>query len=85
MQALGTAGVKIVDTHGETRTRNLRFRRPTPYPLGHAGVDISGKAGKIIQILDTIFHRAVRLEKNYCSGSVDYPLDYSEKQSWPRG
>merc|ERR1711860_118510 len=24
-------------THGETRTRNLRFRRPTPYPLGHAG------------------------------------------------
>ena len=26
-------------THGETRTRNLRFRRPTPYPLGHAGFD----------------------------------------------
>lgn len=25
-------------THGETRTRNLRFRRPTPYPLGHAGL-----------------------------------------------
>ena len=25
------------NTHGETRTRNLRFRRPTPYPLGHAG------------------------------------------------
>ena len=26
-------------TRGETRTRNLRFRRPTPYPLGHAGFD----------------------------------------------
>ena len=24
-------------THSETWTRNLRFRRPTPYPLGHAG------------------------------------------------
>ena len=22
--------------HGRTRTYNLRFRRPTPYPLGHA-------------------------------------------------
>ena len=28
---------KIFDTHGGTRTPNLRFRRPTPYPLGHAG------------------------------------------------
>ena len=28
-------------THGETRTRNLRFRRPTPYPLGHAGLTAS--------------------------------------------
>ena len=26
-------------THGGTRTPNLRFRRPTPYPLGHAGID----------------------------------------------
>ena len=26
-------------THGGIRTRNLRFRRPTPYPLGHAGWD----------------------------------------------
>ena len=25
-------------THGGTRTPNLRFRRPTPYPLGHAGM-----------------------------------------------
>ena len=24
-------------THGGTRIPNLRFRRPTPYPLGHAG------------------------------------------------
>ena len=24
-------------TDGGTRTRNLRLRRPTPYPLGHAG------------------------------------------------
>ena len=24
------------DDHGRTRTYNLRFRRPTPYPLGHA-------------------------------------------------
>lgn len=24
-------------TRGGTRTRNLRFRRPTPYPLGHTG------------------------------------------------
>ena len=28
---------KKCDTHGGTRTPNLRFRRPTPYPLGHAG------------------------------------------------
>ena len=26
-----------VYTLGGTRTPNLRFRRPTPYPLGHAG------------------------------------------------
>ena len=32
-------GKKENFTHGETRTRNLRFRRPTPYPLGHAGID----------------------------------------------
>ncbi len=30
------SGEKVV-THGGTRTPNLRFRRPTPYPLGHAG------------------------------------------------
>ena len=29
--------IKIMLTHGGTRTPNLRFRRPTPYPLGHAG------------------------------------------------
>ena len=28
---------KNLCTHGGTRTPNLRFRRPTPYPLGHAG------------------------------------------------
>merc|ERR1711873_398137 len=28
---------KKIATHGGTRTPNLRFRRPTPYPLGHAG------------------------------------------------
>ena len=28
---------KSLYTHGGTRTPNLRFRRPTPYPLGHAG------------------------------------------------
>ena len=28
-----------VITLGGTRTPNLRFRRPTPYPLGHAGID----------------------------------------------
>ena len=28
---------KVLCTHGGTRTPNLRFRRPTPYPLGHAG------------------------------------------------
>ena len=28
-------------THGGTRTPNLRFRRPTPYPLGHAGTHTS--------------------------------------------
>ena len=33
--------IKKCFTHGETRTRNLRFRRPTPYPLGHAGCDVS--------------------------------------------
>ena len=31
--------LKKCDTHGGTRTPNLRFRRPTPYPLGHAGCD----------------------------------------------
>ena len=30
--------LKKCDTHGGTRTPNLRFRRPTPYPLGHAGL-----------------------------------------------
>ena len=31
-------GTKLLPcTHGGTRTPNLRFRRPTPYPLGHAG------------------------------------------------
>ena len=30
---------KVCVTHGGTRTPNLRFRRPTPYPLGHAGID----------------------------------------------
>ena len=29
--------VKKIVTHGGTRTPNFRFRRPTPYPLGHAG------------------------------------------------
>ena len=29
---------KSLYTHGGTRTPNLRFRRPTPYPLGHAGI-----------------------------------------------
>ena len=29
--------IKSTCTHGGTRTPNLRFRRPTPYPLGHAG------------------------------------------------
>ena len=31
-----------VCTHGGTRTPNLRFRRPTPYPLGHAGTRAVG-------------------------------------------
>ena len=31
---------KKVCTHGGTRTPNLRFRRPTPYPLGHAGTPV---------------------------------------------
>ena len=26
---------KIINDPGRTRTCNLRFRRPTPYPLGH--------------------------------------------------
>ena len=29
--------IKNKQTRGGTRTRNLRFRRPTPYPLGHTG------------------------------------------------
>ena len=33
--------VKNIVTHGGTRTPNLRFRRPTPYPLGHAGKPVS--------------------------------------------
>jgi hypothetical protein len=40
---VGPSKVKKCCTHGGTRTPNLRFRRPTPYPLGHAGtVDQSG-------------------------------------------
>ena len=31
------AGAIKKNTHGGTRTPNLWFRRPTPYPLGHAG------------------------------------------------
>ncbi|KRX36870.1 hypothetical protein T05_1070 [Trichinella murrelli] len=27
-------------TDGGTRTRNLRLRRPAPYPLGHIGFEI---------------------------------------------
>ena len=34
----GLRNKKNVYTHGGTRTPNLRFRRPTPYPLGHAGI-----------------------------------------------
>ena len=30
--------------HGRTRTYNLRFRRPTPYPLGHAAACFSSAA-----------------------------------------
>ena len=33
-------------THGGTRTPNLRFRRPTPYPLGHAGIGTGGAQRK---------------------------------------
>ena len=32
----GSDGRREKDDHGRTRTYNLRFRRPTPYPLGHA-------------------------------------------------
>ena len=31
---------KVLCTHGGTRTHNLRFRKPTPYPLGHAGTAV---------------------------------------------
>ena len=41
-----TANKKL--THSETRTRNLRFRRPTPYPLGHAGGTCVMEAWKIL-------------------------------------
>ena len=34
---------KNIRTHGGTRTPNLRFRRPTPYPLGHAGMGRYGR------------------------------------------
>ena len=37
-------------TRGETRTRNLRFRRPTPYPLGHAGFDNVQNMFKLLHI-----------------------------------
>ena len=35
-------GIKklLKKTHGGTRTRNPRLRRPMPYPLGHAGTFI---------------------------------------------
>ena len=35
-----------MSTHGGTRTPNLRFRRPTPYPLGHAGIGTGGAQRK---------------------------------------
>ena len=40
---------KNIPTHGGTRTPNLRFRRPTPYPLGHAG-----RPGRVWQNLPSI-------------------------------
>ena len=43
-------------THGETRTRNLRFRRPTPYPLGHAGWQLSFKSFKLCSRTDSSVH-----------------------------
>jgi hypothetical protein len=42
-------------THGETRTRNLRFRRPTPYPLGHAGCVSPWLKSKNFEISNSLF------------------------------
>ena len=46
---------KKMFTHGETRTRNLRFRRPTPYPLGHAGCVSPWLKSKNFQISNSLF------------------------------
>ena len=46
---------KKMFTHGETRTRNLRFRRPTPYPLGHAGCVPPWLKSKNFQISNSLF------------------------------
>ena len=43
-------------THGGTRTPNLRFRRPTPYPLGHAGTHGSPCRGQMACILGSRMH-----------------------------
>ena len=45
---------KVECTHGGTRTPNLRFRRPTPYPLGHAG-----EREYIGKVSDKIFPNAI--------------------------
>ena len=37
-------------THGGTRTPNLRFRRPTPYPLGHAGTLVQNSRKTLRQL-----------------------------------
>ena len=51
---------KIMFTHGGTRTPNLRFRRPTPYPLGHAGKCFSSTLitnAPSLQAADLLLHQ----------------------------
>ena len=45
-------------THGGTRTPNLQFRRPTPYPLGHAGFNRRGDRKLIFNSQEYTFFKS---------------------------
>ena len=66
---------KNVCTHGGTRTPNLRFRRPTPYPLGHAGTWCHECANKVTR-------RAVATTKMICVARESNPGRKNGNLAW---